>query len=333
MKIIFLLNSISKTSIPKTWSEFITKHHRDIEIKNVTLKNLLKNIKHESKSTIIHGHHVKSMFLFLLFNKLIGLKTVYTVHGSYLYLSDTNKYLFKSIMKHTDHIVFVNKELYDVIPAQLKNQIKDKFSIVLNGVDYNFKFRDIDVYKKYGLREDEFIYFHPARFVREKNHLKLLNAFKKIVDKYPDSKLVLAGDGKLKEQILDNIKSNQLENKVVLLGIIERDEVYCFLDKSDLFLMPSVSEGLNVSFLEAFSRKANILVSNINQFVYPLDYYSINPEEYNIILVDPDNEDSIAEGLMKAQKLEKITSEVNTCFSLDKLASDYIHIYSNLIRG
>ena len=282
---------------------------------------------------IVHGHHAKSMYIYLLINKFIKLKTIYTIHGSYKYLSSQNKRITNYIFREADHIVFVNKALFDAIPEKQKKIIGDKYSIILNGVDYKYDFRLIDVYNKYSINDSDIVLFHPARFVKEKNHVNLIKSFKKVSLLHPNVKLILAGDGKLREEIRKTIEENDLEQKVKLIGIIHREEVFNFLDRCQLFLMPSFSEGLNVSFLEAFSRKSNILVSNIEQFTFPLQHYNINPADNNIILVDPYNLKSIEDGLISALSLQRLKSEVNTCFSLEKMIEKYCMIYESVLKN
>src|SRR5699024_1647155 len=154
------------------------------------------------------------------------LKTVYTVHGSYLYLSKNNKNLLISIFRKADYVVFVNKFLYDVIPQDCKAILKNKYFIIFNGVDYNFSFRDIDVRKKYSLSESDRVFFHPARFVPEKNQINLIRAFSQLTKDKDDLKLIFAGDGPLRADIEEEVRQNDLSQSVILLGTINREEVY-----------------------------------------------------------------------------------------------------------
>lgn len=333
MKILYLINSETKTSIPLMWAEFIGKVYRDNKVTVFSFKKLMINIFSLKRNfDIVHGHHAKSMFFFLLLNKILHMKTVYTIHGSYLYLSKKNKEITNYIFKKADHIVFVNKILFDVIPDEQKAIISDKYSIILNGVDYNYQFERIDVYQKYNISHSDIVLFHPARFVVEKNHVNIIKAFKSIVVQNSNIKLILAGDGKLRPEIERTIQENNLHDNVKLIGIISREEVFNFLDRCDLFLMPSISEGLNVSFLEAFSRRATILVSNIEQFVFPLKHFEIDLLINNIILVDPLNVQSIKEGIQNALSLKRVQGEANRCFSLEKMVESYFLIYKNIIH-
>lgn len=93
------------------------------------------------------------------------------------------------------------------------------------------------------------VYGHVGNFVYAKNHLFLLDVFKKITLKDENAILFLVGEGELREEIEHKIQELQLQDKVILTG--RRKDVVRFLQMFDLFLFPSVYEGLPVSMVEA----------------------------------------------------------------------------------
>ncbi len=165
----------------------------------------------------------------------------------------------------------------------------------------------------------------------EKNHIRMISAFKPLMEQNPKIKLLLAGDGKLKEEILEHIELLELENHVIFLGLIERDEVYSFLERCDLFLMPSISEGLNIAFLEAISMQTKIVVSNIEQFTYPLKAYGLNKKDLNVTFVDPLREEKMSKGILHALEQEKQVEYDCNDFSLKAMMKKYETIYSSLV--
>jgi glycosyltransferase involved in cell wall biosynthesis len=334
MRLKYIVNGISKTSIPWRWSEYFNKHSTAIDIKMLSVKDLRKKI-FEIKNTIdiVHGHHIKAMVLFLVTNILLRKKSIYTVHGSYLFLSKVNVALLKFIFKYSDKIIFVNKMLYDVLPSEMKEQIKDKYEIILNGVETDFNYVKTDVYKKFNIDPQDTILFHPARFVTEKNHLRIIAALKPLVEQNSKIKLILAGDGKLKKEMQKSINDLKLKDNVIMIGLIERDEVYNFLARCDLFLMPSVSEGLNIAFLEGISMHCKILVSNIEQFVYPVEAYGLDPNDINVTFVDPLDEKAIASGILLALNKEQNYTYDCADFSLETMMHKYEAIYNELLKS
>ena len=333
MRLKYIVNDVSKTSIPWRWAEYFNTHSAGIDIEISSVKSFLKKIFQIKKTVdIVHGHQIKAMAFFLVTNIFLKKKSVYTVHGSFLFLSKANVSLLKFIFRYSDKIIFVNKMLYDVLPLNMKEQIKNKYHIILNGVETDFNYTNKDVYRQFNINSKDIILFHPARFVSEKNHLRIIRAIKPLVEKNSKIKLLLAGDGKLKNEMQELIHALKLEDNVIMLGLIERSEVYNFLQRCDLFLMPSISEGLNIAFLEAISMHCKIVVSNIEQFTYPLEVYGINPDDINVNFVDPLSVHDISSGIHSSLQKEK--SEHYDCadFSLENMMRRYEAVYSDLLE-
>ena len=329
MKVIHLVNNISITSIPSRWSFFINQEIKGIESLIIQLKKISSVFFLNKKDSVVHGHHVKSMSIFLFLNLFINLKSIYTVHGSYLYLSRINKFLFNFIVSRTDYIVFVNTTLYEQLPQHIKIKIVDKFEIIFNGVEDKYNFDFIDVVNKFNLNKKNKFIFHPARFVKEKNHINLIKSFKLALKEDNNLVLLLAGDGKLKSKIKSKINELNLEDKVLILGLISKDEVFNFYNLSEVFVMPSISEGLNVSFLEAISMNCKIVTSNIKQFTQPVDSSNFSFKELNIEIADPNDIFSISNKILHSLKTKKNILHENP-FSIKKMINEYISIYNKL---
>lgn len=101
---------------------------------------------------------------------------------------------------------------------------------------------------------------HVGRLCYQKNQLFLLDIFKKILDNYKDTVLVLVGEGEDRQVIEQKIIANNLSHKVILLG--NRDDVPELLMTFDLFLLPSRYEGLPIALLEAITAGLRCIVSD-----------------------------------------------------------------------
>lgn len=138
---------------------------------------------------------------------------------------------------------------------------KDKqVKIIKNGIiakDYLYdpKVRKM-MRKQLGL-EGEFVIGHVGAFREQKNHQFLIDLFSKI--NIPNAELVLVGDGPFKNKIEDQVKSLKLENKVKFLG--SRNDVNNILQAFDIFIMPSLWEGLGIAAIEAQASGLPTLVS------------------------------------------------------------------------
>jgi glycosyltransferase EpsF len=90
---------------------------------------------------------------------------------------------------------------------------------------------------------------HVGRFAQPKNHMFFIPLLKQLRDLGVDCKLVLVGDGSLREEFEEEIANNELENYVKLLGV--RSDIPELMNMLDVFLLPSLYEGLPVVSIEA----------------------------------------------------------------------------------
>ena len=95
----------------------------------------------------------------------------------------------------------------------------------------------------------KFVIGHVGRFSTPKNHKTLIDIFETLVQMDDTSRLVLVGDGELKKNIEKQVREKRLENKVVFAGM--QKDVSGFMQMMDVFVMPSLYEGLPVSAIEA----------------------------------------------------------------------------------
>lgn len=139
---------------------------------------------------------------------------------------------------------------------------RDKIKIMKNAIDveqfaFNKKVRE-SYRRKLGL-EDAFVIGHVGRFAYQKNHEFLLNVFAKVRKQVSNARLLLVGDGELKEDV---------RNKAIELGIIDsvvftggRQDVNNILQAMDVFCLPSRFEGFPIVLVEAQTTGIKCLVS------------------------------------------------------------------------
>lgn len=125
-------------------------------------------------------------------------------------------------------------------------------TVINNAIDYDkFRFnRDLreDVRSQLDLR-DRFVIGHVGRFSKEKNHSYLLDVFKEIIKYNSQSVLMLVGDGPLIEKIQAQAESLNISEFVIFLG--QRNDVNMLYQAMDVFVFPSILEGLGMAAVEA----------------------------------------------------------------------------------
>jgi len=115
--------------------------------------------------------------------------------------------------------------------------------------------------KEFGWEPDTPIILHVGRLIEQKNHLGLLSVFQQILQQVPTAKLLLVGKGQLEQMIEKSINQRGLSHAVRLLGA--RDDVPSLMSKCDIFLLPSIHEGLAMVVLEANASGLPVIGSRV----------------------------------------------------------------------
>lgn len=138
--------------------------------------------------------------------------------------------------------LFGNKE-YDKGTVYLLNNAID-----INKYKYDKTMRK-NKRKELGIRDSTFVVGHIGRFVEQKNHRFLIDIFNEIHKKNNGSILLLAGQGPLMAEVKEKVHNLNLDNSVIFLG--QRKDANELYQVFDLFLLPSLYEGLPVVGVEA----------------------------------------------------------------------------------
>lgn len=160
----------------------------------------------------------------------------------------------------------------------------ESVEIINNGIDTNkFRFsveKRQKIRQKLNINKTDLVIGNVGRFNRQKNHTELINIYNELLKEMPNSKLILIGEGEEKNKIINFIREKGLEKNVILVGTTSKVDEY--LSAMDIFLMPSLYEGLPIAAVEAQASGLNVFVSdNISAEVYITSY--IHP----ISLLDP----------------------------------------------
>ncbi|MCR4284067.1 MAG: glycosyltransferase family 4 protein [Parcubacteria group bacterium] len=163
---------------------------------------------------------------------------------------------FKMIFKKADFIQAISSFLAEWGISIRKSP--DNVAVVPNGVDLDkFKidlFNKREVRKSFNLKLDDNVIVTTSRLVPKNGIVDLVESIHLFIDKYNiPVKLLILGEGEERAKIESLIKKYKLEKYVFLLGFIPQDKIYDYLYASDIFIRPSLTEGLGNSFLEAMA--------------------------------------------------------------------------------
>jgi glycosyltransferase involved in cell wall biosynthesis len=100
-----------------------------------------------------------------------------------------------------------------------------------------------------------------GRLTRKKGLFELVSAWQSVAERIPKSQLWLVGEGPDRDQLFATIQDLDLVGKVVMPGTF--DDVLDFLAAADVFTLPSYTEGLSLSLLEAMAQRLPVIASDI----------------------------------------------------------------------
>jgi glycosyltransferase involved in cell wall biosynthesis len=172
-----------------------------------------------------------------------------------------------------------------------------------------------------------------GRPIAEKGHEYLLGAIPQILAAHSDAQFLIVGEGPLREQLQAQVARLGLQDRVKLPGA--RPDIAELLSVMDLFVFPSVSEGLGIAILEAMAARVPIVASRIR----PLTEMISDGE--NGVLVEPRNALALAEAVngmlgdrARAEAIrDRAFEHVSTTFSERRMVAAVERVYDELCVG
>lgn len=242
--------------------------------------------------------------------------------------------IFKRIMlKHADFYIPFSE---DAIEFLAYNRIKEPLIRSYWSMDKEFFNNLTEEEKKikkskYGMKEKH-NYILTANLIPRKGILQFISAWSKMNDDFlKNSELYILGDGPLKNEILEFVEINSINN-VHLVGNVSYQEVSYYLQCGDIFVLPTLEDLCSLSVLEAMASGLPVLTTIYNgarQFV---------KEGQNGYIFNPLDEKSIIETLEKinkanlqylSQKSLQYVEEYSTKLVMGKLYEDIIEFHKS----
>lgn len=216
---------------------------------------------------VIHGHVRSTASIYLKIAKRHGLVTIAHSHST----SNGNgisaivkRILQLPIRKQADYLFACSDKAGKWLYGE-KAITQQNYYMIPNGVD--LKRFEFDVNKRnqmrmtLGIKKDMMILGHIGRLSTPKNHKFLLNVFNKYHKINSNSKLLLVGDGELFDCIKEHIDKLNIGDAVIMTGSKLNTEDY--YQVMDIFVFPSLWEGLPVSVVEAQANGLQCLISDV----------------------------------------------------------------------
>src|SRR5699024_8484531 len=304
MKLLYVINKVTNTSIPLELAEKMnTLGYLDVKVLSFydTQEDIYSFKKESNFKVDIIGLGVKSILSVknvIYFNRIIkgsspdithslhtlsgsvarilsafkkNIKVIHTVHADHRSYSKMQNILIGLSLPFCDLIICNSKNTRDsLISWQKKLVSKISKVVIYNGVDVPKITNDLERntndswYRNLNIDNKTFLIGTVGRLVKVKDHETLIKGFAKVNTKIRNSKLIIVGNGPLKNHLESLATSLGIEKSVIFTGLVTREEVYRLLKRMNLFVVTSVYEGFCNALVEGMIAKKPTIVTDIN---------------------------------------------------------------------
>ncbi len=288
----------------------------------------------KEKIKLIHANLGKAKLISGIIKKLYpNIKIIFTEHfenPSHLVLENKtlygtfSKFVHKRLINHIDSYIAISDSVKNML-VEKEGVPERKISKIYNGVPISYQKitnRATDNGKKK-------ILFCAGRLSMEKGYHHVIKSLKILTEKKLgyDLNLIISGIGKEEKTLKTLANSLGLIDKVKFTGFIS--DIYNMLEKVDIFIQPSLTEGLGIAILEAMSMGIPVIASDcggikeilkdgINGFLVPPGAEKLIAEKVVELLLDNNKFDSISKEAVKTVKenfsLTKMINQTEKCY-------------------
>jgi glycosyltransferase involved in cell wall biosynthesis len=234
------------------------------------------------------------------------------------------KYIEKLVYSRFKKVVCLSEQVNQFVKKYL-NVPEVKLCIIQNAIDYQ-SVKNAEAYTKgdLGFSKKDFILLMSARLSPQKNHGQLLKAMTLLSD---DIKLLLAGDGELRNVLQFEIFKLGLADRVFFLG--SRNDVFSVMKAVDVNILVSNFEGLSLAALEAMSSGKPFIASDVEGLDFVVKdsrlLFKNNPNDISKAINKLRDE---PEWFIEASELCKSRASE---FDIRYMVEEYLEVYRNVL--
>jgi glycosyltransferase involved in cell wall biosynthesis len=219
---------------------------------------------HRKGIDILHTHEFNMNTYGSIASLVTGVPVVATVHGAAYYGEKWRRRMaYRFVAKQAMQMVAVSESIRRFLIERVGAN-SEKLCTIYNGVDveaYRFAQEGMRIRQELGIEETTPVVGTIANLYPVKGHTFLLKAAAQVARVYPRTVWLLAGRGMLLGQLQDEARELGLSERIRFLGF--RDDAAAVLQALDLFVLPSLSEGLPLVVLEAMAAGKPVVATDV----------------------------------------------------------------------
>ncbi|MCM8802497.1 MAG: glycosyltransferase family 4 protein [Candidatus Omnitrophica bacterium] len=238
--------------------------------------------------------------------------------------------IFLNVFKKADGIIVLSNEMKRELESY--NFKKEKLFLIPNAVDVN-KFKPSEqkeiLKTKFGYKGEKII-IYAGRLTEQKGVEYLIRSFRELEIK--EKLLIILGEGDLKNKLEKLTLELRISDSVLFLG--KKENIIPYLQISDLFVLPSLGEGLPIVLLEAMACGLPVVVSKVGGNI------DIVEDGINGYLIEPGNiyqiKNAIEDLLKNEEKIKKIgeinRKKIERDYSFEVIIERYLKLYNKILK-
>ena len=293
-------------------------------------RNLLK----DEQVDLIHAHEFDANVQGAAVAAYLGIPFVATVHGKHYFWEKLRRRLAYRWVSRQASMVAVSEDLKRFI-VQNVGIDSTRITVLYNGVDVPLAPDPADIEtcrREMNLPEIDRVIGVVGNLYPVKGHQYLIDAIPAVLERYPNTSFVFAGRGHLESDLKQQVNRLGLDKRVHFLGL--RQDIPRILALLDVFVLPSLSEGLSMAILEAMMAGKPVIATRVGG----------NPEIVldgeTGFLVPPKDSHALGESLiallknrqLAVQFSEKGRRRAEVQFSLQTMVNAYEALYEERLR-
>lgn len=255
----------------------------------------LARILRRHKVDIIHCHGFRAGMIGRVAALLARCRCIYTIHNFLpLNLGERGKkivaWVERILSYFTNNIITVSQAL-EKEATQMLGIDKRKVRVIHNGIlPPQIYGKGQEIRNKWGINKDEKLVGTVARLIPSKGIDTLIEAAPLVMSHYPHIKFMVVGDGPQESFLKERAKELNCGQYIIFTGYTEY--IWYYYEAFDIFVLPSLSEGLGISVLEAMAMGKAVIASRIGGIK------EIIKHDWNGYLVKPGDSRELADAII-----------------------------------
>lgn len=301
---------------------------------------LVKKLIEAEKIELVHAHGTRAHSNVSWAARKLHLPVVYTVHGWSFH--DNQKFPLKNLRVFGEKYLTKKASVNISVSASVHETGKKYFSgyqsvIIPNGINQQ-KFNPSrplkDIRSELNIPKDAILVLFLARFTEQKQPLTMIRSFCKAAAKNNNLRLLMVGDGELKREADALVAASGLSEKISMQSF--RQDVPDILAAADIYVLPSLWEGLPLGLLEAMAMGKAVIASRAD------GTREVIRHNDNGVMVSVENlEQEVADAInliasdkaLRSRLGEQARATITTTYSAGKMTRQVEEIYLELTKG